>query len=142
MGHREHRITAACPVDCLTELLSLMAFKPLARAYGAPFDPPKTVADVAALHRARRLREITGLGPRRIAEIVFVLEPIGLAPHPDHPHPDHPVGYRYVPQLAGHLPVVDRNRHRPDLEDAEHALDPLDPVPGEDLQEIGQVVAA
>jgi hypothetical protein len=46
---------------------------PLARAYDAPFDPPRTVGDVIGLYRGGRLREIRGLGQRRISEIAAAL---------------------------------------------------------------------
>jgi hypothetical protein len=59
-------------------MLSLASLNPLARAYDAPFDPPRTVADVIELHRAGRLREISGLGQRRISEIEAALVFAGL----------------------------------------------------------------
>ncbi len=77
-GHTAHAITLDCPVDCLKAVLSGMAFNPLARAGQASFDPPRTVADVVTLHRAGRLGEIWGLGPRRIAEIGVTLVFTGL----------------------------------------------------------------
>ena len=46
--------------------------------YDAPFDPPETVADVLGLHRAGRLRQISGLGRRRIGEIEVGLVFAGL----------------------------------------------------------------
>ncbi len=64
-----HFITSECPVDCLQEVLSCIALNTLARAYGAPFDPPETVADVVDLYQQDQLGEIWGLGPRRIGEI-------------------------------------------------------------------------
>jgi hypothetical protein len=39
------------------------------RAPEAPFDPPKTVGDVLKLRGERRLRQVSGLGRRRIGEI-------------------------------------------------------------------------
>ena len=67
-----------CPVDCLQPTLSLKTLNPLARAYGAPFDPPRTVGDVIGLYRAGQLREIRGLGQRRILEIAAALVLAGL----------------------------------------------------------------
>jgi len=67
--HDSHAITPECPVDCLTAVLSLKTFNPLARAYDAPFDPPETVGDVLTLRREQQLGKITGLGRRRIGEI-------------------------------------------------------------------------
>ncbi len=58
-----------CPVECLLTVLSRMSFNPLARAYDAPFDEPRTVGDVMNLYARRQLRAIQGLGPRRISEI-------------------------------------------------------------------------
>jgi hypothetical protein len=67
-----------CPIDCLAPVLSLMSFNPLARAYDAPFDPPKTVGDVLDLYMSGRLDKIHGLGPRRISEIEAGLVLAGL----------------------------------------------------------------
>jgi hypothetical protein len=67
-----------CPVDCLQPVLSLKTLNPLARAYDAPFDPPRTVGDVLDLYRADHLREIRGLGQRRISEIAAALVFAGL----------------------------------------------------------------
>ena len=55
-------ITPGCPVDCLKAVLSRMAFNPLARAYRAPFEPPRTVGDVVELYRRGQLDQIHGLG--------------------------------------------------------------------------------
>ncbi len=73
-------ISLDCPVDCLKTVLSSMAFNPLARAYDAPFDAPHTVGEVVELYRQGRLREIWGLGPRRIGEIEVCLMVTGLLP--------------------------------------------------------------
>ena len=67
-----------CPVDCMWPALSLASLHPLARAYHAPFDPPRTVGDVIELHRAGLLHEIRGLGQRRISEIEAALVFVGL----------------------------------------------------------------
>lgn len=67
-----------CPVECLLTVLSLRAFNPLTRAYDAPFDPPRTIGDVLDLCARRQLREIRGLGPRRILEIEAGLVFAGL----------------------------------------------------------------
>lgn len=71
-------IRTDCPVDCLQAVLSLMSFNPLARAYDAPFDPPRTVGDVVELHAHRQLRKIRGLGTRRMSEIEAALVFAGL----------------------------------------------------------------
>ena len=66
-------VSPGCPVDCLRPVLPLKTLNPLARAYDAPFDPPRTVGDVIALYRAGQLREIRGLENRRISEIAAAL---------------------------------------------------------------------
>src|SRR5260370_16772655 len=88
------------PVDCLKAVLSRMAFNPLARAYRAPFEPPRTVGDVIELYRCRQLDQIHGLGRRRIGEIEASLVVAGLPtghtpppsprPPPPPPRPPHP----------------------------------------------------
>ena len=72
------RISPGCPVECLRSVLSGMAFNPLARALGASCGPPRTVADVLKLYQHRELAAISGLGPRRIAEIEVSLVYAGL----------------------------------------------------------------
>jgi hypothetical protein len=67
-----------CPIDCLRPVLHLQTLNPLARAYDAPFDPPRTVGDVIGLYGAGQLREIRGLGQRRILEIGAALVLAGL----------------------------------------------------------------
>jgi len=67
-----------CPVDCLLTVLSLASFNPLARAYDAPFEPPRTVGDVMELYTRRQLRKINGLGRRRVSEIEAALVFAGL----------------------------------------------------------------
>ncbi len=47
---------------------------PLTRACDAPFDPPRTFGDVTDLYTRRMLRQIRGLGPRKISEIEAALE--------------------------------------------------------------------
>ena len=82
MAHDPHVITLECPIDCLKAVLSARAFNPLARAYHAPFDPPRTVGDVVRLYEQRRLGEVWNLGPRRIGEIEVALVFAGLVgPH-------------------------------------------------------------
>ena len=71
-------MSPGCPVDCLRPVLPLKTLNPLARAYDAPFDPPRTVGDVIELYRAGQLREIHGLGDRRILEIAAALVLAGL----------------------------------------------------------------
>jgi hypothetical protein len=72
-GHDQHEITRECPVSCLRAVLSWKTLSVLASAPEAPFDPPKTVGDVLRLHQERRLRQISGLGRRRIGEIAVGL---------------------------------------------------------------------
>jgi hypothetical protein len=74
-----HVFTPACPVDCLSAVLSTAAFHALARAECAPFDPPTTVGQVLDLWRAGRLGQAAGLGPRRLGEIEAALVVAGLA---------------------------------------------------------------
>lgn len=71
-------IVPRCPVECLQTVLSMATFNPLARAYDAPFDPPRTVGDVIGLYRQHKLREIHGVGPRRVSEIEVALVFAGL----------------------------------------------------------------
>lgn len=71
-------VSLDCPVECLLTVLSLASFNPLARAYEAPFNPPRTVGDVMELHADRMLRQIHGLGPRKISEIEAALVFAGL----------------------------------------------------------------
>ncbi len=58
-----HVFTPACPIDCLQAVLSMATFNTLARAEGAPFDPPPNVGQVIALLRQKRLSQAAGLGP-------------------------------------------------------------------------------
>jgi hypothetical protein len=80
-------VTPDCPVDCLLTVLSLMSFNPLARAYDAPFDEPRTIGDVMDLYARRQLRKIRGLGPRRVSviEAALVLAGLNLAGHHQRP---------------------------------------------------------
>ncbi len=80
-------VSPDCPVECLQTVLSLMTFNPLARAYDAPFDPPRTVGDVIEMYTRRQLREIRGLGRRRISEIeaALVFAGLDLTGHPQRP---------------------------------------------------------
>jgi hypothetical protein len=71
-------VTPDCPVDCLRTVLSLMSLNRLARAEDAPFEPPRTVGDVLDLYTRGQLREIGGLGRRRISEIEAGLVLAGL----------------------------------------------------------------
>ena len=68
-------------------MLSRATFNPLARAYDAPFDAPRTVGDVMNLHAHRQLRKIHGLGHRRITEIeaALVFAGLDLAQHQQRP---------------------------------------------------------
>lgn len=76
-------ITTGCPVECLQWVMSQHSFNRLARAYDAPFDPPRTVGDVLDLHVRHALGEISGLGPRRLSEIetTLVRTELDLARH-------------------------------------------------------------
>jgi hypothetical protein len=76
-----------CPVDCLRPVVPLQTLNPLARAYDAPFDPPRTVGEVIELYRGGQLREIRGLGQRRILEIAAALVILGLDITGDARHP-------------------------------------------------------
>jgi hypothetical protein len=80
-------VTPDCPVECLLTVLSLNSFNPLARAYDAPFGEPRTVGDVVDLYFRRQLREIRGLGSRRVSEIeaALVLAGLNLAGHQQRP---------------------------------------------------------
>jgi hypothetical protein len=49
------------------------SFNPLTRSCDAPLDEPHTVGDVMGLYTRRQLREIRGLGRRRISEIEAAL---------------------------------------------------------------------
>src|SRR5579859_5998363 len=71
-------MSADCPVEYLLTVLSMKSFNPLARAYDAPFDPPSTVGDVLGLYAGGQLREIHGLGRRRMSEIEAALVLTGL----------------------------------------------------------------
>jgi hypothetical protein len=72
-------VTPDCPVECLLTVLSLESFNPLTRAYDAPFDEPRTVGDVIDLYTRDQLREIRGLGSRRVSEIEAALAGLNLA---------------------------------------------------------------
>jgi hypothetical protein len=78
-------VTPDCPVECLLTVLSLYSFNPLTRAYDAPFEEPRTVGDVVELHTRHQLREIRGLGPRRVSEIEAALAGLNLASHQERP---------------------------------------------------------
>jgi Histidine kinase-like ATPase domain len=64
-----HLFTPTCPVDCLAAVLSTATFHALARADGAPFEPPATVGQVLELRRTGQLSKAAGLGRRRLGEI-------------------------------------------------------------------------
>lgn len=78
-GCCSHVLTGACLVDCLMTVLCKATFHPLARAEGAPFEPPATVGQVVDLWRAGRLRLIAGLGKRRLGEIDVALVVAGFS---------------------------------------------------------------
>jgi hypothetical protein len=71
-------VTPDCPVECLLTVLSLNSFNPLTRADDAPFGEPRTVGDVVDLYTRRQLRQIRGVGPRRVSEIEAALVLAGL----------------------------------------------------------------
>ena len=98
-------ITPECPVECLLTVLSLNSFNPLARAYDAPFDEPRTVADVMDLYARRQLRKIRGVGPRRVSEIeaALVLAGLNLAGHQQRPRAGRTTTRPGAP-LAAHPP--------------------------------------
>src|ERR1700733_3993177 len=102
-----HRpVTPECPVECLLTVLSLNSFNPLARAYDAPFDGPRTVADVMDLYTRRQLREIRGVGPPRGSETEppLALPGLNLAGHQQRP------GAERTPTRPGAPPAA----HRPE----------------------------
>jgi hypothetical protein len=65
-----------CPLECLLPALSLMSFNRLKWAD----DPARTVGDVMNLLTTHHLGKISGLGPRRTAEISQALHRAGLDP--------------------------------------------------------------
>ena len=71
-------VTPGCPVECLLTVLSLNSFNALTCADAAPFDEPCTVGDVVDLYARGQLRNIRGLGRRRISEIEAALVLAGL----------------------------------------------------------------
>ncbi len=71
-------VSPDCPVECLQTVLSMTSFNALARAYDAPFDPPRTVGDMMDLYTRRQLGKIRGLGRRRMSEIETALVFAGL----------------------------------------------------------------
>jgi hypothetical protein len=76
-GAHSHWIAADCPVLCLAGLLSSHSLNRLLPEMGGP-GRDGTVGDIAALHRARQLGQVRGLGPGRVAEIEEVLLAAGL----------------------------------------------------------------
>lgn len=72
--HHGHRgpVTRGCPPECLLDVLSRKAWNPLMRG-GNLTDPPKTIGDVLNLYARNLLKEIDGLGSRRIGEIEAAL---------------------------------------------------------------------
>lgn len=67
-----------CPVTCLDVVLSASAFRPLHRARHDWTNSIRTISDVVALHRQGKLRELRGLGERRIGELGHWLNYTGL----------------------------------------------------------------
>ena len=80
-------VTRDCPVECLLTVLSMNSFNPLTRSDGAPSAEPRTVGDVVDLYTRSQLREIHGLGRRRVSEIeaALVLAGLNLADHHKRP---------------------------------------------------------
>lgn len=72
--HHRHQgpVTRDCPPECLLDMMSRNAWNPLTRGR-SPADSPKTVGDVLDLYAHGLLKEIPGLGPRRIGEIKCAL---------------------------------------------------------------------
>lgn len=99
--HHQHHgpITRGCPPQCLLDLLSRRAWNPLMRG-DIGVSAPETVGDVLDLYASHRLRDVSGLGPRRIGEIATALVVAGFdlssCPRPessrsgDQPRPAHP----------------------------------------------------
>lgn len=75
--HHEE-ISPDCPVACLLTVMSRKAWLPLTRARSPLRRPPETVGDVLEMHARGQLREIWGLGPRRIGEIETALIFVGF----------------------------------------------------------------
>ena len=97
-------VTPECPVECLLTVLSMNSFNALTRADGAPFAEPRTVGDVVDLYTRRRLRQIRGLGPRRISEIeaALVLAGLNLADHHKRPRAGRTAARPGAPSAAHH----------------------------------------
>ena len=97
-------VTPGCPVECLLTVLSMNSFNPLTRAYGAPFAEPRTVGDVMDLYTRRQLREIRGIGPRRVSEIeaALVLAGLNLTGHQERPRAGRPTTRPGAPSAAHH----------------------------------------
>lgn len=70
-------LTASCPLECFTGLLSEQAYQPLRRALTGT-RPEPTLADVVDLYLSGALRGIRRLGPRRAGEIELWLMYTGL----------------------------------------------------------------
>lgn len=77
-------ITRDCPPQCLLHVMSRRAWHPLMRG-AAGTAPPKTVGDVLDLYARGRLKDIPGLGPRRIGEIQAALIFAGFDPSAPRP---------------------------------------------------------
>ncbi len=107
-----HQITPACPVDCLRAVMPAAAFNSLARASGAPFSPPATAGDIAALHQQDQLSQIRGLGTRRHREITHGLQLAGLIAAASPPGPDALAARPPQPALENH-PRKDPARQPP-----------------------------
>ena len=75
-GAHSHPLAADCPVACLDGLLSSQALNRLLTE--SAHRDAITVADLAGLYRTRKLGEISGIGPGRIAEIEELLLAAGL----------------------------------------------------------------
>jgi hypothetical protein len=79
LNHREpETIMLDCPIGCLKFGLSDRAFYPLEQAAAGSFLPTRTVRDVVELHKRGQLKEIRGLGQRRIGEIEVALIYMGV----------------------------------------------------------------
>jgi hypothetical protein len=79
LDHSEPKsLRLKCPVTCLDVVLSASAFRPLHRARHDWTNPIRTISDVVALHKQGKLRELRGLGERRVGEIKHWLNYTGL----------------------------------------------------------------
>jgi len=100
-------ISPGCPLECLRTVLSQHAFRRLLRAD----DPPRTVGDVIKLCTSGELRDIHGLGRRRVSEIetALVFAGLDITVHHDGQLPENflpPVSFPYGAAHASEIQYV------------------------------------